>query len=365
MQVSRSAQLWPQFNNAQKNTPVVARTEESPQAPLRINPTLLGQPKQVFRIETPPKAPRSQAQVVVSQAGEQLTTEQMFGRMEDKKLIYVGETHDQSAHHAAQLAVIKGLVERGRTPEVGLEMMPYVDQPIIDAYMEGSISEASFRAHWDARWGMYELYAPILYYAKEQGLRVRGLNIPGPVIRAVARGGLEALTPEERALLPEKINPISNPDYLAFVIAEIGGHGPVPPDRMKRMILAQTVWNEVMGEQALQALQEGAESMVVVAGSGHMVFEAGIAESVRYRSGVGQSVVMPFPVSKPGGSNDQLVKELQRDPKTRTKGSFFWLTPKDPSRPSDDSGSGTKKPRCRTALECLLLDIIHWPGIKK
>ena len=277
-------------------------------------------------------APRSAAQaVIVAADGARVIGEEALARaLDGADLVYSGEQHDQELHHRIQLAVLKAMHARRPGLAVGLEMLDLTQQPSLDAYLSGRMSEAEFAQFWKKAWGFdYELYRPILSYAKDNGIPCRALNAPSSIIKQIAKGGLGSLTPQQRALLPETIAPIDDPRYLAYVKASLNGHGQaLPPEREARMLEAMQTWNETMGESALKALRERG-AVLVVAGSGHMIYGSGIAESVRRRAGPRQKVVLPYPT---GGDESvplaELLARLQdRESEDIQFADFFWLLP--------------------------------------
>jgi len=68
--------------------------------------------------------------------------------------------------------------------------------------------------------------------------------------------------------------------------------------------------------------------VVVVAGMGHMLYDAGILESVRNRSSARQAVVLPYPMDGTKRPAEELLRAL-KDPASEDLplGDFFWLNP--------------------------------------
>lgn len=61
------------------------------------------------------------------------------------------------------------------------------------------MSEQDLIKEWLKGWQHdYELYEPILNFAREHALKLVALNAPSNVVKKIARKGLEALTKEER-----------------------------------------------------------------------------------------------------------------------------------------------------------------------
>jgi len=268
--------------------------------------------------------------VVADGSGAVLSEAVLFADLASREIILVGERHDQPLHHRVQAAVLDAVASRRPGTILGLEMISFDQQPTLDAFLSGTMTETEFAAFWDKSWGYdFAMYKPIFDSARSRGVRVVGLNTPRALIKAVARGGLASLSPAQRAQLPPTLHPITDPDYLAYVNRALDGHGPLPPGMREHLIEAQMVWNETMAHSLLRALAEGGGPAVVVAGSGHMIYKAGIAESLAHRVAADQRVVLPYPLDGEELPAPDLLRRL-RDPAAddRRFADFFWLLPK-------------------------------------
>jgi len=268
------------------------------------------------------------AVIIESPTGGAMAEDAVFEKLSRAAVVYAGEQHDLALHHRVQAAVLEGLHARWPGLIVGFEMLDITQQKTLDAYIAGTLSEEEFASFWNAAWGYgFELYRPILAYARENGIPCRALNAPIAIVRQAAKAGLRSLTPEQRAVIPETIAPIQDPRYLAYVRASLGGHGPMPPEVMARMLEAMQIWNETMGRSVVQASEQG--PVLVIAGSGHMLYGAGIAESAASRAGLSQAVVLPYPLGPESAPLQDLLRML-RDPESGDLelGDYFWLLPR-------------------------------------
>src|SRR5581483_10617918 len=170
-------------------------------------------------------------------------------------------------------------------------------------------------AFWKKAWGFdYSLYEPVLGLCRARRIPLVALNVPHDVVHQVAVGGLASLTPEQRRWLPARVDPIPAGPYLDAVQGGIAGHGPMPPGAVDRYLEAMSVWNEGMGQAAVDAVSSG-RSMVVLVGAMHVMMDEGILDSVRSRSALAQAVVLPYPMDGQPRPRADLLKEL-RDPST-------------------------------------------------
>lgn len=214
--------------------------------------------------------------------GEVVSPEEMAARLADAGLLFIGETHTLIDYHRAQLRAIRALHEAGREVLIGLEMFPYTQQAALDKWIDGDQSEAGFvaEAGWYRYWGYnWEYYREIFVYARENGIRMYGVNTPRDVVAKIRREGFSALTPEEREHIPYEVLPVTDEQrvmYKSFFDPEDALH--MSDERLDGMLRAQTTWDATMGWNALQALQENGGDdaiMVVLIGSGHVTYGLG------------------------------------------------------------------------------------------
>lgn len=272
------------------------------------------------------KAASQDPVLFASEQNAVIPSSQFRRKLSAADIVYVGEQHNLASHHGVQLEVLKSLSALRPGLVVGMEMIDVTQQPALDDYLAGRTDDESFAKFWEKAWGFsFDLYRPILEYARARGIAVRGLNAPRSVVSQVARGGLASLTPEQRKLIPSEIHPIDNPRYLAYVKETLREHGPMPPEREGRMLEAMAVWNETMG-QTLTDL--GGRPLLVLAGSGHMIYGAGILESVARRVPASQAVVLPYPLGEEKLPLQDLLDRLQAPASNeRSLGNYFWLLP--------------------------------------
>jgi hypothetical protein len=169
----------------------------------------------------------------------------------------------------------------------------------VDDYIAGRISEHELlrATEYYRRWGYdYRLYAPIFRYAREQGIPVRALNVPGALVSAVSRVGLAGLsgasgvTEEQRRYLPQEIEP-ADEGYRNRLRAVFDTH-PGAGD-FNRFVEAQTVWDEGMAESAAAYLNaDDGRKLVILAGAGHVAFGSGIPKRLERRTQATYAIVL-------------------------------------------------------------------------
>lgn len=223
-----------------------------------------------------------------------------------KRIVYVGETHDQYSHHLLQLDLIRELHERNTTLAIGMEMFQRPFQTVLDEYVSGKIDEKQLlkRSEYFTRWVFdYELYKPILDYAKDKRIPVIALNVRKEIVQKVSKGGIESLSEEDRKEIPSDMD-YSDKDYRARLEEFYKTHPSSSGGEFEFFYQSQILWDEAMARSVDEFfrgnplfLDDG--QMVVLAGSGHLMYGSGIPKRVHRRNGLDYAIVLnQVPVSK-------------------------------------------------------------------
>lgn len=249
--------------------------------------------------------------VTDNRTGDSLTPKELAARLKDVRLLFVGESHTSVEFHNAQRRVVEELAKAGRQVLVGLEMYPYTEQAWLDRWSMGELSEAAFLkdSRWYKNWGYHWLYyRDIFLFARDNRIRMFGVNIPREVVSAVNRKGLANLTPEERAHLPTKID-TDHEEHKRLFRAFFGGGdvlhgGGMSQEQWERMFAAQCTWDAAMGSHAVKALQKLGDKdaiMVVLIGSGHVAYGLGAERQARLWFDGKTASLIPIPVQDEKG----------------------------------------------------------------
>jgi uncharacterized iron-regulated protein len=248
-------------------------------------------------------------------AGNAITFDQLIDQLASARVIYVGERHTSTVHHAIQLRIIKALVQRGRKISVGMEMFDHTYQPRLDLWSRGKLDYDAFlkQTHWYANWKFKDaLYKEILLYIKNHGIQLTGLNIPFHLPRKIAIGGLDSLTASERSLLPKNID-TTNSDHRAYLETVFKMHATAGRQDFENFYAAQCAWEDGMASAIADNL--GDATMVVLAGNGHIYRNFGIPDRAFSRTGAPfRTVYLAIPAMEVN----------------RKDGDFIWVTPQQP-----------------------------------
>ncbi len=236
--------------------------------------------------------------------------------LKDADAVFSGESHDQLKHHLAQLEALKALFDARRgNIVVGFEMLNMTLQPVLDEYAAGKLSEEEFllKTDWKKEWSYdFNLYKPLFDFIRVNKLKALALNLPRKVVSRIARVGLAGLSPEEKQYLPAKIEITKNEPYIKYIRESFEGHGKARSGAastraemafLRQYILgneksgmngiftfenylaAMCAWNEAMGARLADFLNANPGfAGLAVAGSGHVIYNAGIPASVGSRT---------------------------------------------------------------------------------
>ncbi len=216
--------------------------------------------------------------------GQALTWQEVAARARAADATIIGEQHDDVFHHRLQRRVVEAVAERGAA--VGLEMVTWPNQPVLDRFAKGEIDvdALAIALDWPKSWGHdFQWYAPIFAAAQQRGAALIALNAPRPLVHAVAKKGIAGLDDAECAELP--MMDLSDEEHRKAIAEVFSHHGPsMSGDAFERFYSAQVLWDESMAQRAADALSRGAPRIVVLAGVGHVQGGRGIPQRLARRS---------------------------------------------------------------------------------
>jgi uncharacterized iron-regulated protein len=212
--------------------------------------------------------------VVDADSGDEIADRNLDDKLRAAKVIYVGEEHPNPHHHAAEVEVLERAYAADPSVGLGIEMLPRTYQGSLEAYVGGTLDEAGFlqAVAWDKTWGFdWGFYKPLLEFCRAHHLPAYALNAPRDLAHAVAKGGIDGLSADQKAQLPEmKPGPDKHREFVREAFAQ-HPHGKFDEAKFERFYAAQLVWDETMADRVAAALKAsgGPSRLVVVAGEGH------------------------------------------------------------------------------------------------
>jgi len=208
----------------------------------------------------------------------------MIQEMKGVALIHVGETHNSLPIHELQARIIRALYEQDHHLAIGLEMFPTTQQEPLSKWGLGILTEDEFirEGQWYVTWNQnFAFYRPIFVLAKAESIPLYGLNAPREVISKIRMQGWEALTDAEKALVPKP--DLTHKEHREL-LKTIFGNEHLPPqmkgagmDMMfEGLYRGQSAWDEVMGFNAVRVHNLDKRQVVVLVGSGHLLYNLGL-----------------------------------------------------------------------------------------
>jgi uncharacterized iron-regulated protein len=238
--------------------------------------------------------------VLDGRTGRQLEEAAFWPRLARARAVCIGEEHSNPHHHWVQLHAVRKLVAglgKDEALALGLEMIQRPFQGVLDDYAARRIDAEALKSRtgWAERWGYdFGLYGPTMDAAIAAGAKLLALNTARELTKKVSRQGLEALTPDERAQVPElKLDDVRHRAWFDALMSEMGGahaHGqkdgakvdadaaadphagkdkPAMPSA-ERIYTVQVLWDETMADGGAKWLAANPRGrLVILAGNGH------------------------------------------------------------------------------------------------
>jgi uncharacterized iron-regulated protein len=205
----------------------------------------------------------------------------------DRDVFIIGEYHDSYACHAWQKEFIEALAKENPRLLVGFEFFNRSDDPALDLYLSGRISEAELlqKTGWYGRSAMNFAYTRLVLEAvKKLGLKAIGLNVPRELVSKVAKRGFSALSADEQAMFPGVGR--TYPEHEYYVRSTLGEFAVQVPFWFQNVYAAQKCWDTVMAESMRLALARSefrGRKGIIIAGSAHVAYGLGIPWRYRLR----------------------------------------------------------------------------------
>ena len=210
-------------------------------------------------------------------AGAFISEETLVSRLAGSRFVILGERHDNPDHHALQAKLVRALVEAGRRPAVGFEMLSTDDGPALSRYLARSPKDAAGlgdAVNWSrSGWPEWRIYQPIAQAALDGNLLIVATNLSRPATEAVRRNGLTGLGP---ALATQLRLAEPSPETRSAMALEIReSHcGKAPESILDRMVDIQWARDARMAASLARGGQR--DGAVLIAGAGHARRDRGV-----------------------------------------------------------------------------------------
>ncbi len=218
-----------------------------------------------------------------AETGKPVSFAGMIREMRPARIVYVGETHNSLPIHELQARIVEALYEQDRSLCLGLEMFPVTAQDVLTKWSLGVMSEEEFvrEAQWYVNWNFnFAFYRRVFLFAKENKIPIVALNAPREIITKVRMSGWDALTDSEKTIVP-KLD-LAHPEHRQLIRAIFEGmdipaqmRGAGLDMMFEGLYRAQSAWDHVMGSNAAKGVAREQKKMVVLIGSGHVIYGLG------------------------------------------------------------------------------------------
>jgi len=226
----------------------------------------------------------SAGKIYSARAGSHISFQKMIKEMKESEFIYVGETHNSLPMHDIQSKIIQALYEQDRNLSIGLEMFPVSFQEALNKWSMAILSQDEFirESRWYVNWNFnFGFYEKIFKLAKNNKIPLYALNAPRAIIRKIRMKGWGKLSEDEKKAVPKP--DVSHEEHRVLIRTIF--ESMELPHQMKGgdldmvfegLYRAQSAWDEVMAFNALQSREREGRKMVVLVGSGHLLYNLGI-----------------------------------------------------------------------------------------
>jgi uncharacterized iron-regulated protein len=238
-------------------------------------------------------------QIIRIRDGKTISFRDMVEEVSSAEVIFIGEKHDDPAHHKTQLDVIKALYETGSHLAIGLEMFRNNHQKTLDAWIAGKVPERSFFPIFLENWGFgWELYRDIFFFAREHDIPLIGLNVPNEITRKVGKKGFRSLTDEELMQLPPGVTCELNEEYMDHLM-EVFQYKKSSDREFLYFCEAQVLWDQAMAWYLSEYMKNNpGRTVIVLAGAIH-AWKYGIPKQKQRYISVEHRVIVPeLPVGR-------------------------------------------------------------------
>jgi len=247
-----------------------------------------------WRPSGPGGGPPPRETIIRCATGEPVGFEALVEELGRARVVYVGETHSDPAHHEIQLRILRALHRTRPDLCLGMEMFDRTYQPVLDLWSSGRLEEAEFlkRSHWEANWRFdYALYRGILDFVAENRIRLIGLNYPFHIAPRIRIGGIDSLLPADRKHLADRID-LSEPAHREAALQAFQLHDFKGRVDFENFYAALCAWDDTMAE-TIARRGGGFPLIVVLAGTGHIAHRYGIPQRAFSRNPEDYRTVVP------------------------------------------------------------------------
>ncbi len=225
-----------------------------------------------------------------TETGHPLRFDEVLSRIENDRVVFVGESHESARDHLIQLEVIRSLRQRGKKVAVALEMFPAGMQGVLDRWNGGFLGQEEFERAYAVAWNEpYSYYEDIFAYAKKEKIPLIGINGETAQIIEIATTGPKALP--EKMLKQLAYSPCAEKPEYRRLIGLFLEQGAPHAAGLPFFCDAQRFRDTVMAYCIAAELKKDVDVVVVLAGAAH-VLKAAVPGILRSYSDARSDVII-------------------------------------------------------------------------
>lgn len=247
-------------------------------------------------------------------SGTPLAIDALTTRLAQAPVVLLGESHTNRDDHRWQLQMLAALHAKNPNMVIGFEAFPRAAQPVLDQWIQGSLSEKDFlrAVDWNTVWRFDpSLYMDLFHFARLNRIPMVPMNVERSVISNIRKKGWNDVPAHERqGITTPATPPAAYIASLADIYAEHllprkkGEDKPPAPTlddpAFRGFVDAQAAWDRAMA-QALASAQGGTKGTLVIGivGRGHLEYGHGIPFQLADLGISDSRVLLPWQPGRP------------------------------------------------------------------
>ena len=252
----------------------------------------------------------------------EVSVAQIAGKVRPGQILVLGENHGLKTSRRSQMELLQALRDQGLRVSVGLEFFYYPQQPLVDAFRLGSLTETQFLQ--EIAWGQppFDFYRDQAVFPRYQlGEQTMALNAPRALTSKISKVGIAGLEEAEKALLPPHFE-LGRASYKKRFLSMMP-HLPDPATG-ERYFAAQSVWDDTMAWRASEFIKSHPDQVLaIVVGDFHAQYGGGLPDRIAARSGVAPTV-FSF-VNIQDLSESEIQDQVKPSPEYGIRADYLWV----------------------------------------
>lgn len=218
-------------------------------------------------------------------SGQPLPQNSLLTQLLKKNVILLGEQHDVAEIHRWQLHVIAMLFSHHPHIAVGFEMFPHRLQTVLDEWVAGRHTTASFlqECEWEQIWKFdADLYLPLFHFCRQFRIPMVALNCRRSLVSEVGKMGWDAINEQDRdGLTPAAPASDNYRRYLFNAVGSVRGATSAMDPKFDSFVRAQQTWDRAFACNIVNALRDTSRLIFGIIGAGHLEYGFGTPYQLR------------------------------------------------------------------------------------